>query len=147
MSGGVGMEKILRGPGAPPRSLALSAIRPRRAEAAHLAPAATSAAVAPVRAAAARVPPFAVALRAAAERVDPYVDPPAGRDDQGDDHHDPHYRSPPGGGAFTSMCTPPSTLTSYRRFKSSTRGPSCERRNFKICNEISTAPGMTVGPR
>src|ERR1700722_736394 len=111
MSGCVGMQKILRGPGAPPQSLALSATRPRRAEAAHLAPAATSAAVAPVRAAAARVPPSAVALRAAAERVDPNVDPPAGRDDQGDDHHDPHYREPPRDAVLTSMCTPPSTIT------------------------------------
>src|ERR1700722_4114806 len=113
------MQKILGNHRAPVRSFALSAARRRRAEAAPLAPAATSAAVAPVRAAAAQVPPLPVALRAAAERVDPYVDPPAGRDDQGDDHHDPHYRSPPGGAAFTSMCTPPSPLTSYRRFKSS----------------------------
>src|ERR1700722_1806515 len=146
MSGCVGTQKILRGPGAPPQSLAL-ATRSRRAEAAHLALAATSAAVAPVRAVAAQVPPFAVALRAAAERVDPYVDPPAGRDDYGDDHHDPHYREPPRDALWTSMCTPPSTLKPRGRFKSSTRGPSCERRNFEICNEISTSAGCAIRPR
>src|ERR1700722_20681896 len=105
------MQKILGNHRAPVRSFALSAARRRRAEAAHLAPAATSAAVAPVRAAAAQVPPLPVALRAAAERVDPNVDPPAGRDDQGDDHHDPHYSEPPRDAVLPSMVIPPSPTT------------------------------------
>src|ERR1700722_9600935 len=141
------MQKILGNHRAPVWSCALAAARGRGAEAAPLAPAATSAAVAPVRAAAAQVPPLPVALRAAAERVAPYVDPPAGRDDQGDDHHDPHNRRPPRDAIFTSMRAPPSTLKPYRRFKSSTKGPSCERSNFEICNEIFASPAEAIRPR